>query len=384
MRFQLKKGRLVTRVLPVLAWCIAVAAICVLFSHQSERAELQGIAYSHEQTINSVETGYIRSIPVSLYQAVKKGDTLAIIKENTVAREEYNYAMLQAQRATAEAELGQLRAELEAAEDRLLIEQSERDDDAATIGRRLAVDLERSRLAVLEIRTSLEPDRLSLKDLEVEIEIVKNLLKENATEEYELEKTQAAYNILKETVIRTEQLLTQAEKDYEAALVRKDEFEQRRPVRPQLADKELAPIRQAILVQEKRIEELIKRRDTIVLTAPFDGVVNSLNYKPGQTVVRGDLIMTIVKPTPEFIMAWIPQKKLGRFELNTKVKVVSLASPNETFISQVSHMSSSLELMPERLWKSPTMPEWGRSIQVPTQPNFECLHNEVVGIKTMQ
>ena len=384
MRFQLKKGRLVTRVLPVLAWCIAVAAICVLFSHQSERAELQGIAYSHEQTINSVETGYIRSIPVSLYQTVKKGDTLAIIKENTVAREEYDYALLQAQRATAEAQLGQLRAELEAAEDRLLIDQSERNDDAVAMERRLAVDLERARLGVLEIRASLEPDRLSLKDMEVEVEIVKNLLKENATEEYELQKVQAAYDILKETVIRTEQLLTQAEKDYEAALVRKDEFEQKRPIRPQLADKELAPIRQAILVQEKTIEELIKQRDIIVLTAPFDGVVNALYYKPGQTVVRGDVIMTVVKPTPEFITAWIPQKKLELFELNTKVKVVSLASPNQTFVSQVSRMNSSMELIPQRLWKSPTMPEWGRSIQVPTQPNFECLHNEVVGIKTMR
>ena len=187
MRFQLKKGRLVTRVLPVLAWCIAVAAICVLFSHQSERAELRGIAYSHEQTINSVETGYIRSIPVSLYQTVKKGDTLAIIKENTVAREEYDYALLQAQRATAEAQLGQLKAELEAAEDRLLIDQSERDDDATAMERRLAVDLERARLGVLEIRASLEPDRLSLKDMEVEIKIVKSILKENATEEYELQ-----------------------------------------------------------------------------------------------------------------------------------------------------------------------------------------------------
>ena len=383
MKLQLKKGRLLTRTLPVFAWLAAIVGVSILFFHQSERVELQGIAYSYEQTINSVETGYIRSIPVSLYQSVKKGDTVAVIKENTVAREEYNHAMLQAQRATAEAELEELKAELNAAEDRLIVEQFERENDTTAMERRLAVDFERARLAVLEIRSSLEPDRLSLKDMEVEIEITKKLLEQDAAEEYELQKTQTAYDILKEKVARTQELLAQAEADYETARLRKDEFEQKIPLRPQLADKELAPIRQAILVQEKRIEELIARRDIIVLTAPFDGIVNALNYKPGQTVVRGDSIMTIVRPTPEFITAWVPQKDMGRFELNKKVKIVSQSSPYQTFISQVSHMSSSVELIPERLWKSPTVPEWGRSIQIPIQPSFACLHNEVVGIKTI-
>ncbi|MHC4986970.1 MAG: hypothetical protein ACYTFX_00525, partial [Planctomycetota bacterium] len=77
-------------------------------------------------------------------------------------------------------------------------------------------------------------------------------------------------------------MLSLAEADYEAARLRKDEFEQKVPVRPQTADRELAPIRQAILVQEERIEELIAQRDIIVLVAPFDGVVNTINYKAGQ------------------------------------------------------------------------------------------------------
>jgi multidrug resistance efflux pump len=145
----------------------------------------------------------------------------------------------------------------------------------------------------------------------------------------------------------------------------------------------LAPIRQAILVQEKRIEELIAQRDVIVLVAPFDGIVNTVNYKAGQTVVRGDSIMTVVKPQPEYIMAWVPQNQMHRFDVNTRVKIVSPTAPYQSFESQVSHMGASLELMPERLWKVPATPEWGRSIKIPIQPGFECLHNEVLGIKTL-
>ncbi|MCD6174811.1 MAG: HlyD family efflux transporter periplasmic adaptor subunit [Planctomycetes bacterium] len=383
MKFSFKESKLLTRVLPVLVWVSAAVAVSVLFLHQSETAQLKGIAFSHEQTINSVETGYLRSIAVSLYQEVKKGDTLAVIKENTVAREEYVDAMLQARRTTAEAELEQLKAELTAAEDRLLIDQFERDSDTTSLERRLAVDLERARLEVLEIRSTLEPDRLTLKDLQVEIEIVNRLVSEQATEEYELQKAQTQYDILKEKVDQTQALLDQAQTNYELAQLRKDELDQKIPVSPLLSDRELAPIRKAILVQEKRIAELIKQRGIIVLTAPFDGIVNTLNYKPGQTVVRGDTIMTIVQPTPDSITAWIPQKNIGQFARNMKVKVVSLNAPRQTFISQISNMSPSLELIPQQLWRNPTVPEWGRSIQVPVQPSFACIHNEIVGITTI-
>lgn len=382
MRFQLHIKKLLARVLPVSVWIVALAAVAVLFQHESLKIDLKGIAFSYEQSINSVETGYIRSIPVTLYQEVKKGDTLAVIKENTVAREEYVDALLQAKRQTAEAELGRLRAELEAAEDRWLVDELERSNDITTMHRRLTVDIERARLEVLQIKSSLEPQRLSLKDLEVEIEIVKNLLKNNAAEDYELQKIQAQYDILKETVFREEKLLVQAQEDYDAAVLRKDEFEQKVPKRPLVADTELAPIRQAILVQEKRIAELVKQRDIIVLTAPFDGVINTLTYKPGETVMRGDAIMTIVKPTPEVVTAWVSQQEMDQVSVNMKVEVASQNPPFQAFRSQISHISASLEVIPKRLWKDPARAEWGRCVQIPVQPGFACVHNEILDIRT--
>lgn len=384
MGFQLRKGRLLTKVLPIFVWLCAVAVVGILFIQQSARVELKGIAFSQEQIINTTETGYLRSVAVQLYQEVKQGDTLAIVKENTVATEEYIDALLQAQKETAEAELEQLKAELAAAEDRLYVDNYEQKNEIAAMQRRLAVDIERARLEILEIQSTLEPDRLTLKDLEVEIEITRQLLSEYATEPYELQKVQAQYDIVRERVHQTEQLLAQAQKNHEAAQVRKDEYEHTIPVKPLLSDKELAPIRQAILVQEKRINEIIKQRGIIVLTAPFDGIVNTLNYKAGQTVVRGDPIMTIVKPSAETITAWVPQKNMDKLDINMQVRVASLNAPQQTFLSQVSNISPSLELIPERLWKSPTIPEWGRAVQIPVQPNFVCVHNEVVGIKFIQ
>jgi HlyD family secretion protein len=383
MKQWLKNSKLIPRLLPILVWGLAAAGVSILFMNQSETAQLRGIAYSQEQIINTTETGYIRSIPVTLYQEVKKGDTLAVIKENTVAMQEYTHTLLQAQRATAEAELEQLKAELTAAEDRLYLDKIDRDSDLMATKRRLAVDLERARLEVLEIKADLGPDQLALKDLEVELEIVQDLVDKQAAEAYELQKIQAQCEIFRESVEQKTQLLAQAEKNYESALLRKDELEESIPLAPEISEKELAPIRKAILVQEKRLAELIEQRDVIVLTAPFDGIVNVLDSKPGQTVVRGDAIMTIVKPTPDSITAWVPQKNIAQFKQNMKVKVVSLNAPRQSFVSQIANMSPSLQLIPQQLWRVPNVPEWGRSIQIPIQPNFACIHNEIVGITTV-
>lgn len=383
MKLQIKQAKILTRALPFFVWFCALIIVVLMFLQKSAAVELKGVVFSHEQIINTTETGYLRSIPVTLYQEVKKGDTLAIVKENTIAREEYIDTLLQAQRETAEAELERLKAELVAAENRLLLTDTERENETMAIERRLAVDLERARLEVLEITATLEPDRLTLKDLEVENEIVQKLVNEQAAEIYELKKVQTQYDILKEKVDRTEHLLTQAQNAYQDAQLRKDQFEQSNPVSPYFSDRELAPTRKAILVQEKRLAELIKQRGIIVLTAPFDGIVNTLDYKAGQTVVRGDAIMTLVKPVPESIKTWVSQKSMSRFSINTKVEIVSLDSPQQRFVSQISHMSPSLELIPQRLWRSPTIPEWGRSILIPIHPDFTCVHNEVVGIRTI-
>ncbi|MHC4770750.1 MAG: HlyD family secretion protein [Planctomycetota bacterium] len=188
MKRWLKKTKLLTRLLPVFVWGTAAVAVSILFLNQSETAQLKGIAFSHEQIINTTETGYIRSIPVKLYQEVKKGDTLAVIKENTVAMEEYTHSLLQAERATAEAELEKLKAELIAAEDRLYLDKADRENEITVTERRLAVDMERARLEALEIKSDLGPDRLTLKDLEVELEIVTRLVAEQASEEYDSRK----------------------------------------------------------------------------------------------------------------------------------------------------------------------------------------------------
>ena len=381
MNFQIKKYRLFAKLIPILVWLGAVGTVVVLFQNQSGHTHLKGIAYSVQQTINTTETGYLCSVPVQLYQQVRQGDTLAVIKENTIAQEEYVNTLLHAQKETAEAELTQLKAELAAAEARLLMAQFEQGNEVTAKQSELAVDLEKARLQVLEINSVLEPDKLTLKDLEVEIGVVKNLVSEKVAVQYELQTLQSEHDVLAKRVKCNQELLAQAQEDYAAAQLRKDEFEQRLPIAPRLSDVELNPIRKAILVQEKKINELIEQRGIIVLTAPFDGIVSTLNCKSGQAVVCGDSIMTIIKPVADKITTWVPQEKMDQYTLDKEVQVISANAPYDTFVSQISNINASLEEMPQRLWKHPEIPEWGLPVEIPVQPDFACINNEIVKIK---
>lgn len=382
MTLQIRQGKIV-RTLPVVVWLLASMAVGYLFVHQAERTELTGIVYSQEQIINSQESGYVRYLPVNLFQTVKKGDTLAIIKETSVAREQYNNDFVQAQRATAEAELFSLQAQLRAAEEELHNQKFDTKNNIASISHQIAIDVEKARLEVLKIRSTLEPAKLQLKDYEVEIEIVTYLLKNEAAEQYELERAQSQYNILQEQISRDEELLVAAEKMVEIAMIRKEEFNEQQGIGYLVSDKQLEPIRAAIVAQELRIKELMEVFDTVVLTAPFDGIVNTLNFKPGQAIMSGEPIMTIVKPNPDYIVAWVPHYDINNFELNAPVRVFSQRIPIISFESQISHTNASIELMPENLWLNQTTPTWGRKIQIPVMPGFSCLHNEIVGIKRL-
>ncbi len=383
MKLQLKKGK-TTKILPIAVWLSAVCAVGYLLNHQAHRTQLVGIAYSELQTINSVESGYIRSMPVTLYQEVKKGDTLAIIKECSLGREEYNDEYLKARQATEQAELERLKAELAAVEQELINEQFTLENEIISEGRSLSIEVEKARLSLLQIRASLEPGRLTLKDMEVEIEIVESLLAQGAAEQYELDKCRSEYNILKEQIAIEELQLAAAELTLKNAQLQREEFEAQKSRINFSIETRLEPIRKAIVVQERVINEIMNMYDTVVLKAPFDGIVNNLYFKSGQAVTGGAIIMTLIKPQAQRIMAWVPQKSIGHFTPGTKVEIVSLTDNRISFESEIANVSAAMELMPDVLWPSPTIPTWGRPIEIPILPEFKSIHNEMVGLRVVR
>ena len=235
------------KTIPVFVWLAALGGVTVLFIQQGSRVDFNGLVIGQEQAITVAENGYIKALPVRLYEEVKKGDTLAVVQISTIGNDMYDTTLIDARRATAQAELERLKAELKAAEAQLEAEQIDRQRDIFDIQRRLAVDVERARISILEAKTELEPNRALLKDLELEVQIAEDLYKDNAIESYEVQKIKSQCEVTRKTVESYQQLLAQAEADYAQAQLRMDEFMQSAAL-PSAIAKILDPLAKAITV----------------------------------------------------------------------------------------------------------------------------------------
>jgi len=389
-----QSGRLSPHVLPVLVWLVAVAGVAAMFHHRSERFEVLGIAQGQVRQIAATCTGRLKAVPVQLFQEVKKGDTVAII--DTVLDNEH----LEAQLATASAEIQRLSAELAHNKEQLLAEASNQQTNWIADRRRFSVDVENTRLRILELKTELETDRTMLENLELnsKIFIVQNISDQNDVTYYELQKTKIEYNALAKKVEENQHLLEQAESDLKQTQQRRDGFTRRQPQHPPV-DTALEVIRKAIRVQELLVDELLARKVPLVLKSPIDGVIVQVQgrprdvalrrpgelvlRRPGEVVLAGESIVTIAEAMPREIIAYIGQNRLGQVREGMAVQLVKSTEPAQIARSRVTYLGPTLERMPEWLWLTPNIPQWGHPVRIEVPPGLKLIPGETVGIKVL-
>ncbi|MHC4659878.1 MAG: HlyD family efflux transporter periplasmic adaptor subunit, partial [Planctomycetota bacterium] len=341
-----------------------------------ERFEVLGLAQGQVHQFAATCDGRLKDVPVQLFEKVGRGQTLAVI--DTVLDDEN----LQAQLDTASAEIQHLKAGLVSTEDQLLTEAVNRQTDWVGAQRRFSVDVENARVAVLELKALLEADRMTLQELELDNKtfLIQRLSDQNDTMFFELQQIRARYNTLASQIEENERLLEQAGQDLREAQQRRDEFAQRRPQDPSV-DSALEIIREAVKVQEKRIEELLARRVPLVLESPFDGVVSQIIRGPGEAVLAGDPILAVAEARPSEIIAYAGADQLGRVQERLAVELIKTTEPAQVAASQVVYLGANIELMPQKLWQNPNIPEWGRPVLIKIPPGLELVPGEVVGIR---
>jgi multidrug resistance efflux pump len=389
--------------LPVLVWLGALACVVVLFSRRAQRFEVIGMARGQVRQIATTSTGRLTDIRVDLFEHVDDGQTLAVI-DTVLENESIVEAELKSQLETAIAEIEHLTVQLVPTEEALRAEQADREMNLAGEMRRFLVDADRTRFQIQELKAQIASDRVLLADLASEVNITDALLKEDAVAPYELQKAKVQHDILAKKIQENEILLEQAETDRVEAKQRLDDFAQRQLVHPSV-DGALEVIRKEIRVQEKLVHglleqlETLKARRVIELKAPFAGVVVSIQgranqailRRPGEDVIRragevvraGDTILAIAELKPSEIVAYVNESQLGLMKEKTPVEIIKSRPPEQIAQCQVDHVGPTLELMPEQLWRNPTVPQWGRPIIIRIPEGLELIAGELVGIRTL-
>lgn len=394
--------RLRLHLLPILVWLGAVACVIGLFTRRSQRFEIVGMARSPVFHVSVNCAARLKTVPVKLFENVTKGQTVAIV--NTVLDNEQPRIELQTQLDAILAEIEHLSAQLVPTQETLLAEESDREISRIARMRTFDIDIENARIQILSLRSQIASDRIVLEDLAMEAKITRDLVEQKAIAPYEQEKAQVQYNALAKKVEENENLLEQAKSDLVQARQRRDEYAKSLPFNPSVDDA-LEVIRKQIAVQERLMDgvlaqlEALKARESLELKAPVDGVVIPVQQqanealmrrpgerimgRPGEAVTAGEPILAIAEARPSKIIAYIGDRLLGQVEENMPVEIIKDREPPQIARSQITQIGPTMELMPERMWLYPNIPQWGRPILIEIPDGLELIPGEMIGIRRL-
>jgi len=378
-------------ILPAFVWLIVLACVVGLFYKRSQRFEVLGIVQGRVHEVAAPCDGQLKIVCVDLFDEVIKGQTLAALDDE----------LIKAQIATISAEIEHLLAQLIPTQEQLLAEAANQETTLIGDQRRFFVDVENARLRILELKVLIASDRITLEDLAIEVNILQELVEQDAVVPYELDRVKAQYNSLAKKIEENGHLLEQANIDLEQAQDRRDEFAQRQLQHPSV-DSNLEVIRKAAKVQEKLLEQSLVQRNSLVVKAPADGIViqiqaNANNIavrrpgegilgRPGEVVLAGDPILTIAEHKPTQIIAYARENQLNQIREGMAVELVGLPqdqSKAQIVRSQILRVGPTMEQIPQQLWLNPNIPEWGRPFMIKAPPQMQLIVGERVGIRTL-
>ncbi len=355
----------------IIVWLAAVAMVVWLSSGRRVRFQALGIAQSETRQIASVCTGRVRLMPIRLFDEVRQGQTLAVLEDDQV----------RSALATASAEVARLRAELAATEARLEADAQNQQLARTAEGRRFATDVETVRLRVLDLTTEIETDRIALADLKLQAEVLQSAQPSDAAASGQPEDVRSPYASLRKRIEEDEAALVQARNDLADAQRRLADFEAQHPAVPSL-ETTLAPLREAITVQDRRVAELSVERAMLVLTSPMDGTVIAVFRGAGEAVRPGDPLVSVVAKEPTSVLAYLSDREFNEAEKGMRVELVTRADPTRMGLSTVQMLAPAVETKPMQLWRNPAVAEWGRAVLVTVPHEMRLFPGEVVVVRS--
>ena len=364
-------GRWRDHVFPVAVWLAAVVGVVALIEHRGSDVELVGLARGEQREIASECDGRLALVATRPFESVRRGQALAVLEDDRI----------RAELATAGAEAARLRAELQAAEVRLAADAQLEQRDYAAETRRFAVDVEQTRLEMLDLTVTIETDRIELQRLAIELDRMRRLRPQQAATTYEYDLAETQHAEAAREIEENEKTLAQLGFDLQAAIKRRDSFLHRQPSSARL-EQALAPLQAAIDVQDARIAELSLQRSTLVLCSPIDGVVGEVLRGAGEVVLTGDPIVTVIASRPSEVLAYVNAAEASRIRPGVEFELQLLRAPasREKYATEAIAVGPAVVQLPQRLWRNPTVPEWGCPVRMTMPANVRLLCDEVVAV----
>lgn len=127
--------------------------------------------------------------------------------------------------------------------------------------------------------------------------------------------------------------------------------------------------------------EIMSRRQMLVLKSPIGGMVSQIQKGPGEIVLAGEAILSVAELQPSHVVAYIDESQVGRIKERMVVQLIKTGNPGQIAESQIVSLGSTIEMLPQRLWRNPSAEQWGRPVLIAVPPGLNLLPNQTVGIR---
>jgi multidrug resistance efflux pump len=341
--------------LQLFVWLGLLALSLVMLEDWTPTMTHIGLARANEVEITSRAGGRIDSILVHPFETVVAGDVIAVLDGNE----------LEARIKTASARIEELRAELSATSQRLIDEARTAELDRVADLRSFRSDEETLRLDSLALAVQLEGDRIERQRIDQKLQRTKELAEEGLESEAELDDLTLQIRRLDAVIALNEERLKETEETFHAAADRRVAFEALGPADLDESGR-LEPLRAAITVETLRLEELRVQREELVLRTPIAGRVRQVRGSLDQALLPGEPVAVVTDPVASQLVVYLPETGDRDVTEGTLLLVARASEPRVTAESVVTLVGPSTEQLPQRLWRDPTIPEFG--IPVLTSP----------------
>lgn len=107
--------------------------------------------------------------------------------------------------------------------------------------------------------------------------------------------------------------------------------------------------RAALRREEGQLAYLRRQREESVVLAPADGVIESIDLRPGDLVGANQPVAKILEPSQVWVRVYVPEPQLGRVRVGQKVAVRVDSFPGRDFAGTVTEIRTQAEYTPRNI-----------------------------------
>lgn len=302
------------RLLPILVFIVVAMMVAYLWKERVETSTMTGRVVGKQAVVRSPQPGSLAELTVSAFDTVKAGDPVGRLITTDPEIIESELAVI-----LAEIELTRLSMDPLAAQQRNLL------------------DYESMHMDLMENRARLGIAQVREQQAEREFNRMEQLYKEGLTSEESRDRAETEYRTLREEVANIRMLVNRLEDRLEDIDL-EELLEQWKKEDPKAA---------AIEVHHKEIERIKAEMMPVELHAPMSGQIAAVHKSNGEYVDRGDSILRIHSPQPDYILAHMKHPFVTEPEPGMEVLVRKQSRGREQAVMQIDEVGVQIETVDE-------------------------------------